>query len=104
MREIRLNGAKMIDKATTHAYLKEKLSLPDYYGNNLDALWDCLSTDFSPKRIIFYNLEKLIENMGSYGELIITLFQEVARENKYLVVKIKRQTDASSQFPDKEYY
>ena len=26
-----------------HQYLKEIFSLPDYYGNNMDVLWDCLS-------------------------------------------------------------
>ena len=29
--------------AITHKILKEKLELPDYYGENLDALWDCLT-------------------------------------------------------------
>jgi|LDZT01.1.fsa_nt_gi RNAse (barnase) inhibitor barstar len=68
-----------------------------------DTFWDCLSTNFSPKKIVIYNTVKLIENMGSYGDLIINLFQEVARENEYIEVIIQRQTDASSQFPDKEY-
>lgn len=40
MKEIRLNGDKMLDKASTQAYLKRKLALSDYYGENLDALWD----------------------------------------------------------------
>ena len=25
-----------------HAELKKKFGLPDYYGENWDALWDCL--------------------------------------------------------------
>ena len=54
MKEIELNGAKMVDKETTHEYLKEKLSLPDYYGANLDALWDCLSTELSRKTNNFH--------------------------------------------------
>ena len=25
-----------------HQYFKEVFNLPDYYGHNMDALWDCL--------------------------------------------------------------
>jgi len=88
MKEIWLNGAKMTDRESTHAYLKRKLSLPDYYGNNLDALWDCLSTDFSPKKIIIFNTEKLRENLGSYGELIINLLREIARDNEFIKLMV----------------
>ncbi len=89
MKVIRLNGAKMVDKAITHAYLKEKLALSDYYGQNLDALWDCLSTDFSQKKIIINHPEIITKNLGSYGRLVIRLFQEVAYENKCVQVDIK---------------
>ena len=33
-----------------HAYLKKALSLPEYYGMNWDALYDCL-TDMAGKRV-----------------------------------------------------
>jgi len=101
MREIRLNGDKMINKTSAHDYLKEKLSLPDYYGNNLDALWDCLSTDFSPKIIIIQNPEILIENLSSYGKLIIKLFKEVAQENKYIELNIQWQSNGSEKLAGK---
>jgi ribonuclease inhibitor len=90
MKEIRLNGNEMLNKATTHAYLKEKLALPDYYGENLDALWDCLTADFSPKRITIYNPEAIIENLGSYGESIINLLEQAAEENEHIQVDIER--------------
>ena len=92
MKEIRLNGAEMVDKAATHAYLKRKLTLPEYYGNNLDALWDCLSTDFAQKKIIIRKPEAMIENLGSYGEAIIKLFQQVAEENEYIEVHVENDT------------
>jgi len=89
MRAINLNGAKMTDKVATHAYLKKKLALPDYYGENLDALWDCLSTDFSGKTITIHKVETIISNLGSYGEALIQLFQDAAVENQCLVVIFK---------------
>ena len=90
MKEICLDGAKMPDKAAAHAYLKRKLDLPDYYGNNLDALWDCLSTDVSPKKIIIARPEMIARNLGSYGESLIKLFLEAAEERDNILVEIRK--------------
>ena len=38
-----LDAMKMQTREEAHAYLKEELDLPEYYGGNLDALYDCLS-------------------------------------------------------------
>ena len=88
MKEIRLNGATMVDKATTHAYLKRILSLPDYYGENLDALWDCLSTDASPKKITIDKPDLILKNLGDYGASLLKLFREIAAENGCIEVNI----------------
>ncbi len=93
MKVIRLNGSKMVDKTAAHAYLKRRLSLPDYYGKNLDALWDCLSTDFEPKKIFLYQPETMVEHLGSYGRLIIQLLQEVTEENQAIQVVIKNKKE-----------
>ncbi len=91
MKEIRLNGAVMVNKAAVHAYLKRKLALPRHYGNNLDALWDCLSTDFSPKVVTIRHPEAIIKNLGSYGEALIQLFQEAAAVNENIRVDIENE-------------
>ncbi len=99
MKEMRLDGAKMTDRKAAHAYLKRELDLPDYYGNNLDALWDCLSTDFSPKNISICNADIMIENLGAYGESIIKLFKDAAKENDCLQVdvEIEKESDGDRQ-------
>lgn len=81
MEIIRLDGRKMTDRKATHAYLKRKLHLPEYYGNNLDALWDCLTTDFSGKMIILNDPQTVKSQLGGYGESLLRLFRESAAAN-----------------------
>jgi len=90
MKEIRLDGDKMLDKASAHAYLKQELALPDYYGENLDALWDCLSTEASLMKITICKSEAIIKRLGSYGESILSVLEQAAEENGNIQVDIER--------------
>ena len=38
-----LDARKMNEKRSAHEYLRKIFRFPDYYGCNLDALYDCLS-------------------------------------------------------------
>ena len=89
MIRIKLNGNKMKTKEATHAYLKNKLESQEYHGNNLDALWDVLSTYNQPTEIKLKHKDKLIENLGSYGESLIRVFQDAEKENDNIIFKIK---------------
>lgn len=46
-----LDARCMNEKEEAHAYLKEQMQLPEYYGKNLDALYDCL-TEFSDADVV----------------------------------------------------
>ena len=39
-----LDGSRMTSRAEAHARLAEALDFPGWYGKNLDALFDLLST------------------------------------------------------------
>lgn len=78
---IKLNGNDMTTKELFHDCLKQKLTLPDYYGNNLDALWDVLSTYSEKLHLILSNKVQLLKNLGDYGHSIIQLFEDVVKEN-----------------------
>lgn len=88
METVRLNGNSMGTKELAHLYLKWKLRLPEYYGENLDALWDVLSVHSEPLEIILYNKEKLIECLGEYGQSIIELLNDISQENNNIKIKI----------------
>ena len=88
MIKITLKGKNMTSKKRAHEYIKWKLKSQEYYGENLDALWDVLSTYDQEIEISFISAEALIEELGDYGESIINVFKDAAEENKQLTVRI----------------
>lgn len=81
MDEIFLDCNKMTSKSEAHKYIKEMLNFPQYYGNNLDALWDILSAKSKMTSIFLLNKEVLQENLGKYGELLIGVFKDAVDVN-----------------------
>jgi len=80
MEEYRLNGLRMTSRQEAHAYLKRKMYFPDYYGENLDALWDQLTTLRIPCRIIIRHPEALEAALGDYGDRMLDTFREASRQ------------------------
>lgn len=60
-----------------------KLPLPDYYGNNLDALYDVLCEIGEPTMLTIKNVEEL---PASYQDLVMQLFEDVMESNKLINV------------------
>lgn len=78
VRNVRVIGARCASQETLHAFLKKKLDLPDYYGENLSALADCLSELSTPTRItIAINEVELEPGMQAY---VLRFAQICARE------------------------
>ncbi|MEC1552869.1 barstar family protein [Bacillus haynesii] len=77
MKQVILYGEKITSVSDLHKELKEQLELPDYYGENLDALWDCLTgwVDM-PLLIEWKNVEKSRIYLGDQAESYLQLFRE----------------------------
>ena len=88
MRNITLDGKEMTSRKATHLYLKQKLNFPEYYGENLDALWDLLTTIGSPTQIRLLNSDLLDKQLGEYGSTLKSVLQAAAQENKNLSLEI----------------
>lgn len=80
--EVILDCTLLTDKATAHPYLKEQFSFPDYYGCNLDALYDCLM-ELSDCQIILQNPASLYEE-GTYGAALLATLRDAADDNPNL--------------------
>lgn len=88
MRTVQISGKRMLSIESTHRYLKRQLALPDYYGANLDALWDLLSTKSDPVEISLKHLAVLRHNLGDYGDKLIKVFEDAERTNPNLQFRV----------------
>ena len=89
MKRIRLDGKKMTDRRSTHEYIAKKLGFPEYYGNNLDALHDCLCEIGEETTVTLINAEEFAENLGAFHKGFIRVFEDSAGENANLTFKCK---------------
>ena len=68
-----------------HNEIREKLELPEWYGNNLDALWDMLTGFIETPiniKVIFKPENKAAENLKESVLKIIETFEEAAEEDE----------------------
>lgn len=69
----------MCEEELAHEYLQEELELPEYYGKNLDALYDCL-TSFSDVEFAIFEQDSL------YWRKVKKVFLQAAKVNEKIAV------------------
>ena len=90
MKNVSLDAKKMVEKEKMHDYLAKKFDLPEHYGRNLDALFDCLCEINEPTLIKLKN-ENALE--AGLKESLTQLFYDVCAGNelvKFELVKDKK--------------
>ena len=77
-----LNGRQIESREQLHAALKEQLDFPEYYGCNLDALYDLLSCEREKVCICLLFADEMEENLGSYYNRFLYTLNDVCEENE----------------------
>ena len=79
MKRIILDGALMTDRAAAHEHIAGAMDFPAWYGKNLDALWDMLST-FGEAEIELRSAPAMLNSLERYGCRLLSCFYEAAEE------------------------
>lgn len=81
MRICILDGNQITNRETLHNTLAESLAFPDWYGRNLDALYDCLTDFHEEAEIRLLHKDALNENLGNYALLLFKVLHEASKDN-----------------------
>ena len=86
MAEILLDGLELRTIEEVHDRFAQALELPEWYGRNLDALFDCLTDIREPTTIRLLHKEALKDCLGRRGRPLLRLLRRAAEETPWLTL------------------
>lgn len=86
MKEITIDCRGFVPRSDLHRAFADALAFPDHYGNNLDALHDCLTDISEETRIFLVNWADAEERLGSYARSAKRAILDAAIENQNLAI------------------
>jgi len=87
MKHAIIDGSAVGSMTEIHRLLAEQLSFPDWYGNNLDALHDCLTEVCEETVITVLQAEALSEKLGMAYVRLCRVLADSAEENPWLTIQ-----------------
>jgi ribonuclease inhibitor len=81
MLEVLLDISVFEEKISLHRYLRERMGFPFYYGANLDALFDELSSIVEPTHVTLLYTTMPLGQMAEYTPRLLKVFGDAANEN-----------------------
>lgn len=88
MKTVTMDCENMKTPGEVHDALASLLEFPDYYGKNLDALFDCLTEVDQDVELVLLNWHKLEYALKDYSGKLLYVFHCACKENDQLTVTI----------------
>jgi ribonuclease inhibitor len=80
MRVVILDGSQFTNQEVFHEIVSQQLDFPDYYGRNLDALWDCLTEVELPLKLVWRNFSDSQKFLHEYADKAVKVFADAQEE------------------------
>lgn len=81
-----IDGKKITSKQMLHTYFADEMNFPEWYGKNLDALFDSLTDINEETEIELINRPALHEHLGKYAKAFEKMLHEAQEENENIKV------------------
>lgn len=85
----KLDGKEIMDRGMLHDVLAVSLGFPDWYGRNLDALYDCLTDLQEDTEIQLLHESIMEEHLGEYARSLAKVIHMAAKCNPKIRWKIE---------------
>lgn len=85
-----LNYRRLTEPGPGHRYLMRRLRLPDYYGRNLDALYDCVTDLPRGTKIVLYNARRGSGREAGFCAQVITVLQDAVKRRPDMALTFRR--------------
>ncbi len=95
MKEVNLRGGELCSMAEIHRAFAETLRFPDWYGGNLDALYDLLTAEQEEVRIVLWEEELLRDALGARYRALRRVLRDAAEENENITLVLADAKDVS---------
>ena len=82
-----IDGAAMVTRAAAHNELTRALELDDFYGRNLDALWDEATSMHG--EAVLVNPAPMLNGLEAYGCKLLQTLYEAAQKNPHFVFRVE---------------
>ena len=89
MKFVLLDGKEIRSTAAMHRAFAEALEFPEWYGNNLDALYDMLTERSEEITIALVHTKKLKKALGARWEPFLAMLEDLKGEKPKIHVLIE---------------
>lgn len=86
---ITVDAREFVSKHETHAALRSVLGEENYWGSNLDALYDCLTSKAEPTKLTIINWSFAMTHLRGYADRLWHVLYDASEENHRLSITIE---------------
>lgn len=87
--KISVDARRFTSKKELHSAMREALGQENYWGDNLDALYDCLTCRFEPTELTIKHWSSAMLRLPDYANALWHMLDDASDMNQMLKITIE---------------